>query len=343
MKPPTTDQQRSRNEAVMKPPTISAVVTVYNAEQSIGDSLRAILSQTHPPDEVVVVDDGSTDGTPAELARFREEIRVLRQDNRGHAPALNVGMRAARGDYLAKCDADDIWEPHKLAQQVQALQAHPEIDIAFSAIQVFGESEEARGLETVGDPSVGILDQRQFARTLYRDNVICPSSTLIRRRLYEQLGPFAEHLAGEDYDYWMRALRVGAVFYYDPARLLRYRRHSQQLTSDVLRTRRAMHEVHALHEDLIGDRSFVHAVHRDELFRIGRQLVEEDRPHEARQAFLGSLRHGRGGLASANVRALVWVAILTLPPSAREHAARAMVEVSRAIDDLRGGRHPVLP
>jgi glycosyltransferase involved in cell wall biosynthesis len=327
----------------MKSPSISAVVTVYNAEQCIGEALRAILGQTHSPDEVIVVDDGSSDGTPAELARFGSEITVLRQDNRGHAPALNRGMSAARGDYLAKCDADDIWEPNKLARQLEAVQAHPEIDIAFSAIQVFGDMEEARGLHTAGDRSVGVLDSPLFARTLYRENILCPSTTLIRSRLYERLGPFAEHLAAEDYDYWMRALRAGAVFYYDPARLVRYRTHPQQLTSDALRTLRATHEVHMLHADLIDDRRFLQTVHRDDLFRIGRRLVEEDRPREAREAFYRSLRSGRADIGSVSARALVWVSILSLPMGAREWAGRALTAASRVLDGVRGGRHPALP
>jgi glycosyltransferase involved in cell wall biosynthesis len=327
----------------MKSPSVSAVVTVYNAEQCIGEALGAILSQTHSPDEVIVVDDGSTDGTALELARFGGEVTVLRQDNRGHAPALNRGMGAARGEYLAKCDADDIWDPDKLARQLEAVQAHPEIDIAFSAIQVFGEMDEVRGLHTAGDRSVGVLDSRLFARTLYRENILCPSTTLIRSRLYERLGPFAEHLAAEDYDYWMRALRAGAVFYYDPARLVRYRTHSQQLTSDALRTLRATHEVHMLHADLIEDRRFVQAVHRDDLFRIARRLVEDDRPREGREHFSRSLRSGGGAIGSASVRALVWVAVLSLPVGARKWVGRALTMLSRAVDSARGGRHPALP
>jgi glycosyltransferase involved in cell wall biosynthesis len=307
----------------MRAPSFSAVVTVYNAERYIGDALTAILSQTQPPDEVIVVDDGSTDGTREALTHFRGDIRMFRQDNRGHANALNKGMGEARGDYLAKCDADDIWETDKLARQAAAIRAHPEIDIAFSAISVFGELDESRGLHTVGESSAGILDRSRFTRTLYRDNVICPSSTLIRRNLYERLGPFAEHLAGEDYDYWMKALRAEAVFYYDPTVLVRYRTHAQQITSDVIRTRKAMLEVHSLHADLIGDRRFVQLVQRDDLFTIGRQLVEEGRPGEA--------------------RTLVWVLILGLPTELREQVGRALTGASRAIDKLHGGRDPALP
>jgi glycosyltransferase involved in cell wall biosynthesis len=325
----------------MSPPTVSAVVTAYNAEQYIGETLTSILSQTRPPEEVIVVDDGSTDGTREELARFRGDIRLLRQDNRGHPNALNHGMREARGDYLAKCDADDIWERDKLERQVAALLAHPEIDIAFSAIWIFGDIEQPSGMGETGDPSEGILDPRQFAKTLYGDCVICPSSTLLRRRLYERLGPFDEQLIFEDYDYWIRALRAGAVFYYDPARLVRYRWHAGQVTKDELRMRTSLHEVHSLHADLIDDRRLVRAVFADDLFRIGRVLVDQDCPREAREAFRRSLRYGFLDITSVqNARAAVWVGLLSLPADARKRAGTALVGFSRAIDNLLGVRQP---
>ncbi len=326
----------------MKAPTVSAVVTVYNAERYIAESLTAILSQTRPVDEVIVVDDGSTDGTGEVLARFRGDIRLVRQANRGHAGALNRGMGEARGDYLAKCDADDIWEPDKLERQAQTLLSHPETDIAFSAIWIFGEAEEPLGLDSFGDASTGIMDRHRFARTLYRDCVICPSSTLIRRRLYERLGPFSEQLVFEDYDYWMRALRAGAAFYYDPARLVRYRRHAGQLTSDVLRTRASLHEVRTLHADLVEDRRLVRSVCADDLFRIGRLLVDQGSPREARRAFRRSLRYGFSDIASATsgARALAWVGVLSLPAAARELAGRCIIGLSRAAHDLLGVRQP---
>jgi glycosyltransferase involved in cell wall biosynthesis len=336
----------------MRPPRISAVMRAYNAEQYIGESLAAILSQSRPAEEVIVVDDGSTDGTLEQLARFGSEIRVVRQPNRGYAEALNRCFREASGDYVANCDADDIWEPEKLARQVEAVTAHPKIDIAFGAIWVFGETGEwplslhrtgERTLLTAaGDSSVGIMDQRRFATTMYRNDVICPSSTLVRRELYERLGPFAEHLAAEDYDYWMRALRAGAVFYYDPARLVRYRTHSTQLTADVLGMIRAGHEVRALHADIIDDRRLVHTVHNNDLFRIGRLLVDEDRPRDARDAFRQSLAHAQGGTASENARALGWIVVLSLPARVRGRLGRAMVGCSRALDNIFGTRQPTL-
>jgi glycosyltransferase involved in cell wall biosynthesis len=325
----------------MRSPSVSAVVTAYNAEQYIGETLTSILSQTHPPAEVIVVDDGSSDGTCAELAPFRGDIRLVRQENRGHPNALNRGMREARGDYLAKCDADDIWVPDKLERQVEAILAHPEIDIAFSAIWIFGDIEQPSDMRSTGDTSEGILDPRRFAETLYGRCVICPSSTLLRRRLYERLGAFDEQLVFEDYDYWIRALRAGAVFYYDPATLVRYRWHAGQVTKDELRVRRSLHEVHSLHADLIDNRRLVSAVCADDLFRIGRVLVDQDCPREAREAFRRSLRYGILDIASVkNARALAWVALLTLPPDTRKRAGSSLVRFSRGIDNLLGVRQP---
>lgn len=328
----------------MSQPTISAVMRVYNGERYIEAALESVLAQSRPADEVIVVDDGSTDGTAAVLDRFSGQVRVVKQANSGYVAAMNRCFALARCSHVAICDADDIWEPQKLERQAQAVAIHPQIDIAFSGISVFGALVESRGLHTAADASLGMLDGRRLARSLYRENVICPSSTLIRRGLYEQLGPFNERLASEDYDYWMRALRADAAFYYDPARLTRYRTHAHQLTRDALRTRQAMLEVHELHADLIGDRAIVDPVLRDDFFKIGRYMVEEGRDQEARLAFRDCLRHGRRDpMRSANARAAIWMAILGMPVGGRGIARGMLTRASRALDGVKGGRSAVLP
>ncbi len=197
----------------MKAPTITAMVRVHNAEEYIGESLTAILSQTRPPDEVLVIDDGSTDGTPDELKRFGGDIRVVRQANSGYAGAFNRGFGEACGDYIATCDADDVWEADKLERQAQALLDHPEIDFAFTGARFFGLAEGPRAPY----PGAGLLEPRVLAWRLYCANSVCTSSTLIRRSLFERLGPFEDRAAPcEDYDYWLRALTAGAVSFYDP-------------------------------------------------------------------------------------------------------------------------------
>lgn len=305
----------------MKSPTISAVVPVYNAEEYVAESLTAILSQTCAPGEVVVVDDGSTDGTQDELARFRGEIRVVKQANRGVAGAMNRCFEEARGEYVAKCDADDIWEPEKLERQVAALLAHPEIDIALSGARCFGLTEALR----FPNPGVGLLEPRELARRLYRANFVCASSMLIRRHLYEQVGPFVDGLACEDYDYWLRALAAGAVFFYDQNSLVRYREHAQQVSHNVLRMHQAEYKVHRWHSGLIEDSALVHEVQARDLAKIARVLSDQDRPREARAAFVSSLRH------RPTLRALAWALVLSAPDRYRRPLSDGLVSIKRTL------------
>jgi glycosyltransferase involved in cell wall biosynthesis len=307
----------------MKTPTISAVVTTYNAEEYVGQALTAILSQTRPPEEVVVVDDGSTDGTQEELARFGADIRVVRQANRGHASALNHGFGEARGDYLAKCDADDIWEPTKLERQLQALDDHPEIDIAFGCARYFGQGD---GL-FASPPGEGLLDRRDFARRLYRANLVCSTSTLIRRRLYQELGPFEElqRVSVEDYDYWLRALRAGAVFFYDPSVLVRCRRHESNVSNNLLSMYWSTHLAHVRYADLVEDSSLAHRAMAYDLLLIARQLVEENRPLQARAAFIASLGY------KLNPRGLTWALILSAPERYRRMLTGGLTSARRAL------------
>jgi glycosyltransferase involved in cell wall biosynthesis len=319
--------------------TISAMVRVYNGEGFVGETVAALLAQTRPPDEVVIVDDGSTDGTPAVLAGFGDAIRVVRQPNSGLAAAFNRGFSECRGDYVAICDADDLWEPGKLERQAAVLADHPEIDLMFGAVSIFGTGAGNWGLPD-GHPT-GLLAGREFASHLFRINVVSTSTVVARRSLHERVGPFEEHLGAEDYDFWMRAALLGATFYWDPEILARYRRHDDQVTHGRLRLQRAGHEVRSLHEGELGDRRLVDSVLAANEFKIARLLVDEGRVAEARDMFRSSAR--RSQAVSTTIRARLWVAILGLPDELRAWAAQAFVGVSRRLDAARGGRPAMLP
>jgi glycosyltransferase involved in cell wall biosynthesis len=305
----------------MKAPTISAVVPVYNTERYVAEALTAILSQTRPPDEVVVVDDGSTDGTQEELARFRSDIRVVKQTNLGVAGAMNRCFEEARCDYVAKCDADDVWEPDKLERQVETLVAHPEIDIAVSGSRFFGLSDGPRAPY----PEEGLLDPGELARRLYDANFVCSCTTVIRRSLYQKLGQFREDIACEDYDYWMRALAAGAVFFYEPDDLVRCRAHERQVSNNLLRMHEAEYTAHRLHADLVDDPRLVRAVQARDLSNIARVLSDQDRPREARAAFISSLRH------KPTLRVLAWVMVLSAPDRLRRPLADRLVSLKRSL------------
>lgn len=307
-------------------PSITVAVPAYQAERFIGETLRSILAQTRPPEEVIVVDDGSTDGTARELARFGERIRVIRQPNGGCAAAFNTAFRAARCDFVAECGADDVWEPHKLERQARALVEHPEIDVAFGLARVFGGAEGHWGMPPE-DPNVGILEPRAFGRTMYLKNRICPSTLLIRRSLYERLGPFAEReeMATEDYEYWMRALHAGGVFYYDPEPLVGYRRHDANASSDHLAMRRADLLVHERYADLAGAPALVRKALARDHFVLGRLLRDEGRTRAARAAFARSLRH------FPTPRALAWSLLLATPERHQRVLAERMISIKRAL------------
>ena len=322
----------------MSAPTISVVVPAYNAERYIEETLRSIFAQTHAPDEVIVVDDGSSDGTASVLAAWRDEIRILRKRNGGAASAHNAGFAEARGEFVARCDSDDLWEPGKLERQVEVLEHHREVDIAMAEARVFG-TEERLFIDHTGaapPPRLGIQDTDTFRRRLYHANMLCASSAIIRRCFQQRVGPFREPLPNEDYEYWVRALKAGGVFYFDPAVLVRYRRHEGNVTNSKVALYRAAHLVHTEHADLVRrgplrGRGLVARTIAHDLFEIGRLLADEPgQALRAREEFVASLRHW------PSPRAFAWALVLSCPDSARHALAGSLVSLKRGLQSAAG-------
>jgi glycosyltransferase involved in cell wall biosynthesis len=305
----------------MRGSTISAVVRAYNAEDYIGESVRAILEQTRPADEVIVVDDGSTDGTAQELRRFESEIRVVWQENAGHVAAMNRCFEEARGQFVAICDADDVWKPEKLERQDRALRGHPEVDIAFGAAEWLGLDSGPRP----SYPGAGVIAHRQAVKRLFRANSICTSSVAIRRSLQRRLGPFIAGLPCEDYEYWLRALEAGAVLYSDPQTLVGYRRCDQSVSSDKLAMHRAELAVHTMHAGLPARSGCAEKTIARDLRNIARELRDQGDTEQARAVFRVSLTH------RTSVQALAWIAVLSTPERVREGLGSRLITVKRAM------------
>lgn len=202
-------------------PLVSCIVPVFNGERYLREALDSILAQTYRPLEVIVIDDGSTDGTPRIVAGYGPEIRYLFQPNAGPAAARNLGLRAARGELIAFLDADDLWHPEKLARQVARLQARPERDLCIVHVQNFWDAPP-------GEEAERFRDHRSAQA---QPGYTC-QSLLARRALFETVGEFnPAFLVSDDIDWFARALDRGAVIEVLPDVLVRRRLHHTNLTS----------------------------------------------------------------------------------------------------------------
>ena len=167
-------------------PLLSVVIPAYNAERFLAEALASVFRNGVLPLEVIVVDDGSTDGTKDAVAGL--PVRYLRAEHRGVAAARNIGWRAARGELLAWLDADDRWSPGRLEKQLAALASQESSDIVYGHVQQFRSDSEGESL--FGPPLPGRL----------------PGTMLVRREAFARVGGFDEALrVGEFMDWLVRS------------------------------------------------------------------------------------------------------------------------------------------
>lgn len=192
-------------------PTVTAVVTAYNSAAYIHRALESILTQQYPASEVIVVDDGSQDGTADVIeARFGDRVRVIRQENRGPNAARNRGARAGTGEWIAYLDADDSWTPQRLAVQIP-FTSRPEIGL----ISGYGVCHDPHDIRE------GIVT---FEQLWQRNHVGVPTS-LIRRATFEEVGGFDEDrelVGAEDYNMWLRIAHSRWQVYMVPVGVFHY-------------------------------------------------------------------------------------------------------------------------
>jgi glycosyltransferase involved in cell wall biosynthesis len=197
------------------PPLVSCVVPVHNGERFLAEALDSVFGQTHRPIEVLVADDGSTDGTPAVVAAYGTRVRYVRQDNAGPAAARNLGLGIARGEFVGFLDADDRWPPGKLARQLERFVARPELGVSATHVQNFWMAE-------VADEAARLKRSRHAGPV----PGYVASTLLVRRSLFTTVGRFNPELGhGEVLDWLLRAGRCGVMIELLPDVLLERRLH----------------------------------------------------------------------------------------------------------------------
>jgi glycosyltransferase involved in cell wall biosynthesis len=188
----------------MERPEVSVLMAVYNGRPYLETSVRSILNQTFEDFEFIVINDGSTDGSGEVLEQFAvsdKRIRVFHQENRGIVSSLNRGLEEAKGEYVARMDADDISLPKRLECQVHFLDSNPEIGIVGTQHVWIGRDGEVTHRPTLPTNSSFIS-----WRLLFETCIVHPS-ILARRFLIQRLDGYADWAKyGEDYELWTRAV-----------------------------------------------------------------------------------------------------------------------------------------
>lgn len=199
----------------MARPLVSIIVPAYNSGRYLAETLDSALGQTYPHREIIVVDDGSTDQTSQRMEPYLPAVTYIRQERAGVGAARNRGLRAARGDYVALLDHDDLWLPEKLAVQVEVAERHPEAGmVVCDGVHFDGETIlESHLFNDTLVEELARSPHGELTRNLYRDlvrgNLIaCPAQTLMSRRVVDEIGPLTtiQHEAA-DFDYYLRLAR----------------------------------------------------------------------------------------------------------------------------------------
>jgi glycosyltransferase involved in cell wall biosynthesis len=219
-------------------PLVSIIMPSFNTVAYIGEAIDSVISQDYPNKEIIIVDDGSTDGTVDVVRGYGDRVRLLHTQRGGPAVARNAGIAAASGKYIAFNDSDDVWLPGRLRIQVADLEVHPDVGVNYVDIIWWFRDSDGQfriphlpqpNLDDTGD-TVARIDPEHSGwiyHNLLFDSLMSTITVLLRRSLIDEIGPFDESLKrGEDYDMWLRASRVTQVrkLVY-PGAL--YRRHGQ--------------------------------------------------------------------------------------------------------------------
>jgi glycosyltransferase involved in cell wall biosynthesis len=187
------------------PPKVSIVLTVYNAEKYIEQSVGSIVSQTFEDFEFLIVDDGSTDSTLKKLQQIDDpRVRIIQQSNQGQTNALITGIEKAQGELIARIDADDYSLPNRLKYQVEFMDKHPKVVLCGTRFQ------ELYGDDLCPQRVPFACTDDEIKNTISRYNPFAHSAAMYRRDAYFKTGGYAKSfIIGMDYDLWIRLMEIG--------------------------------------------------------------------------------------------------------------------------------------
>jgi len=195
---------------------VNVIIPTYNRAELLPGAIDSVLAQTFKDYEIIIIDDGSTDGTRKVLSPYllHPNIRYFYQDNKKQAAAKNLGIQKAQGEYIAFLDSDDLWSPQKLALQVKALDDHPEIAMVYSNQMIFRNSLDSGKIKY----RPGILKSGEIFYDLLMRKFYCSTPTiLLRKSAIDAVGGFDESLrnALEDWEFTLRISKIFQIYCID--------------------------------------------------------------------------------------------------------------------------------
>lgn len=305
--------------------TASIIVPAFNVAKTVAQTLDALLAQTYHNFEIIVVDDGSTDETATIVARYQldQRVRLIHQRNRGLAGARNTGIEASIGRVIGFCDADDIWELHKLAQHIRHLRDNPVVGVSYAGSSLMDDDGKDMGL--CQQPR---LTDITSAHILKRNPIGNGSSAVIRRQVFEQIAyrPRSEperdwyfdetFRQSEDIECWLRiSLTTAWQFEGIPELLTRYRINTNGLSAVVDRQleawERMVSKLGVLHPAFFA--RYTEAARAYQLRYLARRAISDFDRNQAIKMMKASLRQSLRPLVEEPVKTLSTIgAVLVL-------------------------------
>lgn len=204
---------------------VSVIIPVYNRGWIFSQAIDSVLDQSFIDFELIVVDDGSTDGSDKQLAAYGDRIVLIRQENKGVSAARNRGIAAASGRFIALLDSDDTWLPEKLARQVDFFNRHPKALICQTQ-EIWIRNGVRVNPKTYHKKPSGMIFEPSLALCL-----VSPSAVMMKKSLLDEVGLFDESLrACEDYDLWLRVSKTHPIYLIDDPLVVKRGGHDDQLS-----------------------------------------------------------------------------------------------------------------